>query len=112
MDYDAVVRAVLEFARCDERKCINVFISNDLIPEPIESFFVTLERTPDLSDVITLDPTEAEIEIIDANSMFGWRYRMFISETSSTCSGCGGSGEDRVYSLRGCGCGRDLCHCV
>ena len=27
-------------------------------------------------------------------------------------SGCGGSGEDLLPGLRGCGCGRGVCYCV
>ena len=30
----------------------------------------------------------------------------------TSCSGCGGSGEDLLPGLRRCGCGRGVCYCV
>lgn len=58
--------ANLTFA-CDERVCVSIKIHDDMVPELIESFSVTLERTPSLDDRITLDPVIATIEIIDTN---------------------------------------------
>jgi hypothetical protein len=37
----------------------------DILVESIETFGVTLERTPDLDRNITLNPVTEEIEIID-----------------------------------------------
>ena len=67
MDYVSLMEFILEFDACDLRKCVDVIIRDDLIPEGPESFFVVLGGAPDR---ITLEPTEAEIEIIDANSKF------------------------------------------
>lgn len=68
MDYAPLMSVILEFEACQRRRCHNVTIRDDLIPEDLESFFVILGETPDLSDTITLAPIQAEIEIIDANS--------------------------------------------
>ena len=78
MDYGRLVEVILEFEACELRRCLNVFINNDLIPEDMESFFVILGETPGLSGRITLEPTEAEIAIIDAN---GKLYRCEIYVT-------------------------------
>ena len=67
MDYTAVSE-VLMFGACERRRCVNISISDDGIPEQMESFFVTLERTSGLDGRITLNPVEGEIEIIDSNS--------------------------------------------
>ena len=69
MDY-TVLSEVLMFAACERRQCVNIIIQDDGVPEQLESFFVTLERTTGLDSRITLDPVDAEIEILDSNSMF------------------------------------------
>ena len=53
------------FAACETRHCVNVAIVEDILVESIETFGVTLERTPDLDSRITLNPVTEEIEIID-----------------------------------------------
>ena len=55
----------LMFKSCEKRQCTNITIMNDVLVESTESFFVTLERTPDLDTRITLDPEFGEIEITD-----------------------------------------------
>ena len=44
---------------------MNVTIENDAVLEDTESFDVTLERTFDLDNRITLDPVDGVIEITD-----------------------------------------------
>ena len=44
---------------------MNVTIVDDLVDEPEENFFYTLERTPGLHPNISLDPTLGEIVIED-----------------------------------------------
>ena len=68
MDYNALV-SVVSFAACEDRKCENITVIDDGIPEPLETFNVTLEETLGLDDRITLDAVVAIIEIIDSNSM-------------------------------------------
>ena len=68
MDYNALV-SVVSFGACEDRKCENITVIDDSIPETLETFNVTLEETPGLDDRITLEPVVAIIEIIDANSM-------------------------------------------
>ena len=64
MDYEAVSQ-VVNFAACETRQCVNVTIVDDFVDEPIESFSVTLERTPGLDMRIRLDPVDGVVEIDD-----------------------------------------------
>ena len=64
MDYETVSQ-VVNFAACETRQCVNVTIVDDFVDEPIESFTVTLERTPGLDVRITLDPVDGVVEIDD-----------------------------------------------
>ena len=63
-DYETL-STTLMFAACETRRCVNVAIMEDILVESIETFGVTLERTPDLDRNITLNPVTEEIEIID-----------------------------------------------
>ena len=69
MDYASLSDVILTFAACDERQCVDIIIEDDSIPEELESFDVTLERTTGLDARIRLDPVDAVVEIIDSNSM-------------------------------------------
>ena len=53
------------FGVCETRHCVNVTIVNDNELEEIESFEVTLERTPNLDSRIILAPVIATITIGD-----------------------------------------------
>ena len=64
MDYTATSE-VLTFAACETQRCVNVTIIDDLTLETEETFDVTLNRTADLDNRITLDPAAEEIQIID-----------------------------------------------
>ena len=64
MDYEAVSTTFM-FAACETRRCVNVVIVEDITVESIETFGITLERTPDLDSRITLTPVAEQIEIID-----------------------------------------------
>ena len=70
MDYDALTQVILSFATCARRTCTNVTIVDDLVDEPNESFFVTLERTLGLDNRITLNPVDGEIEIEDNDGIY------------------------------------------
>ena len=56
---------LLAFEACQQLNCVELNIVNDLTIEMTESFGVILERTEDMSPVITLNPSDAIIEIID-----------------------------------------------
>ena len=58
---------ILSFPTCGTRQCANVSIVDDDVLENVESFHVTLERTPGLDVRITLDPMDGVIEIRDSN---------------------------------------------
>ena len=65
MDY-VPLDETLTFAECETRRCVDVIIVNDLVDEPEENFFYTLEeRTPGLHPNIDVDPTLGEIVIED-----------------------------------------------
>ena len=53
------------FDSCETRQCANITIMKDVLVESTESFSVTLERTSDLDNRITLDPNFGEIVITD-----------------------------------------------
>ena len=58
---------ILYFTGGEHIVCVLLLIMDDNIAERVESFYVTLERTPDLDDRITLDPAavHALVEIVD-----------------------------------------------
>ena len=58
---------ILNFTAGQHSKCVSLSIMDDTIAEREESFYVTLERTPDLDDRIILDPAAVRglVEIVD-----------------------------------------------
>ena len=58
---------ILNFTAGEHSKCVSLSIMDDNIAERVESFYVTLERTSDLDDRITLDPAAVHglIQIVD-----------------------------------------------
>ena len=56
---------ILMFVTCGTQQCVNVVIVDDDVLENVESFDVTLERTPGLDSRITLDPVDTVVEITD-----------------------------------------------
>ena len=69
MDY-IELSTILSFPTCGTRQCVNVTIVDDDVLENVESFDVTLERTPGLDMRITLDPVDGVIEIRDDDGLF------------------------------------------
>ena len=69
MEYLAV-STMLSFTACKTQSCVNIPIVDDALDEPERIFYVSLERTPDLNDRITLDPVDGEITLIDDDGMF------------------------------------------
>ena len=57
------------FDSCETRQCTNVTVKEDEVKESIESFSVSLERSPDLDTRITLDQHIGTIEITGNNGM-------------------------------------------
>lgn len=56
---------LLNFNELQMKSCVNMSIVDDAIVENVESFDVTLERTPDLDGRIILDPVDGVVEITD-----------------------------------------------
>ena len=54
---------IMTFTACETRRCVDITIVNDTKGEPDETFGITLERTPDLTGRITLDPMDGMITI-------------------------------------------------
>ena len=87
-------------------------IVDDEVLENVESFTVTLERTPGLDMRIALNPVNGRIEITDNDGIllnicaYGAVKSVFLS------SGYCGSAEDHLHSDGGCGCGGSVCYCV
>ena len=55
------------FTACEHRKCVSLSIVDDSIVERVESFYITLERTPDLNERINFDlaAVQGVVNIID-----------------------------------------------
>ena len=68
MDYLGV-STILMFEACQRRSCVTVTIVDDEVLENVESFNVTLERTPGLDMRITLDPVDGVVEITDDDGL-------------------------------------------
>ena len=66
-DYVPVQNAIMRFTPQDENACLLVTIIDEDIVEQNESFFVTLERTADLNERITIDPDNSEGEVVIGN---------------------------------------------
>lgn len=69
MDYDRL-STVLMFDSCGFMSCSSVNIVNDIYLENIESFFASLSRTTGLDVRISLNPVEAEVEIVDDDGAY------------------------------------------
>ena len=69
LDFNAMTTNVT-FEVSDTEKCVEIHIVNTFLVEMTESFFVTLERTEGLDELIQIDPAavEGEIEIWDDDS--------------------------------------------
>ena len=54
---------ILGFAQCEKKSCVSVSIVDDVIVEDVETYGITLEKTPDLG--LTLDPADGVVKITD-----------------------------------------------
>ena len=97
-DYTGLSGSSLPFSACQKRSCVDITIHDDLTVEDVESFSVTLERTPGLDMRITLDQVEAEIEITDDDgeefTLYAVTTHIYIFSFRGYC----GSGADCVCS--------------
>ena len=57
---------------------MNVTIENDVVLENTESFDVTLQRTSDLDNRITLNPVDGVIDITDNDSESVDEYQFIV----------------------------------
>ena len=85
-DYEGVEGAVLPFAACQRRSCLNVTIVDDVILENIEQFSVTLIRPLDLDQRITLDPVDGIVQITDNDGRRSFSIPTPLVEYSSLSS--------------------------
>ena len=69
MDYIGL-STILSFPACETKQCVDVTIVDDDVLENVESFHVTLERTPGLDMKITLDPVDGVVQITDDDGLF------------------------------------------
>ena len=71
-DYGALT-TLLIFDSCETQQCTDIIIINDTVNDTrlgnSNSFFVNLQRTPDLDPRIKLDPLVAKIEITNNNGL-------------------------------------------
>ena len=98
MDY-LELNSILSFDACQNRSCINVTIVDDLVDKPLEYFYFTLERTPDLDTRISLNPVDGRIDndgnylicnevglhlICRYYSFYGWQLHEYIARFFSS----------------------------
>ena len=69
IDYDSV-STILTFDACSTQQCTEIPIVNGMRVEQTESFFLTLEGTPDLDRRITLGPVNGMVAIWDDDGMY------------------------------------------
>ena len=63
-------RDLLNFPACGTKQCVDVVIVDDDVLENVESFHVTLGRTPGLDTRIRLSLVDGIINIIDDGGEF------------------------------------------
>ena len=63
-DFESV-DIILPFGANTPKLCVPISIKNDDVVEQIESFYVTLERTPGLDDSVLLGPTQQVVTIVN-----------------------------------------------
>ena len=56
---------IMAFEQCIREVCEYIILVDDLMVERDETFYVTLERTPDLDEHIRLNPTEKRVKILN-----------------------------------------------
>ena len=88
MDYDPLRPVIVRFAMCQTRSCANVTILDDVINEPVESFFIFLDEASDVR--ITLNPVDGEILIEDDDSRL-------LSKTTSDILSLANSSTHRCW---------------
>ena len=69
MDYESF-STTLMFLHCEVRRCVNVFINNDIKPEFDETLTIELTRNSYLDRRIILNPTIGIIKIQENDCKF------------------------------------------
>ena len=59
------LRHIVPFDKCSREVCEYIILIDDRMIERDETFYVTLERTPDLNEHIRLHPTEKRVKILN-----------------------------------------------
>ena len=72
------------FAACEMRSCVSVSIVDDEILRHDKLLDLTLERTSDLDNGITLDPVNGVVKIIDDDGMYdhAWCTELYTCNRS------------------------------
>ena len=113
-DYLGISPDVVMFDSCETSSCSSVAIVNDDILEGLESFSAVLQGTQGLDTRITLDPVNAEIEIIDDDGeflTFSLQQSYLLQQLYLFLyhSGHCGFGADILQCLRVGWCGGSVC---
>ena len=58
------------FAACQMRSCVDVSIVDDVVQENVESFNISMKRTPDLDSRIVLHPANGVVKITDNDGRY------------------------------------------
>lgn len=101
--------SVVFFAPCEKRNCTEVNIIDDMQVELVESFAVTMQRTPGLTSAITFEQDGGRISITDDDGRIlsgFWQYCFPICMTMyKLCPNVG-----RVFVLCCIGSGKNYKH--
>lgn len=79
LDYINITSYVMVFGACNNVTCMNITIIDDYLDEPSESFNITLERSANLTEKITLEETASIAHIEDNDGLLNTvkRQRMY-----------------------------------
>ena len=77
----------LVFSTCISESCIRIPITDDMMVEQRESFFVSLQRTEGLDTRIQIDPDfdEKEVTIVDDDSKYYCWYVQVNTQIREFC---------------------------
>ena len=110
-DYNPLREKVVTLRACETMACENIGIINDRTAEKIESFTVTLGRTPSLDSRISLIDVEGLVIINDDDGKLMNRNIIsicIIMYVTITHRGCGGPAETYIPGSRGCWSGTSV----
>ena len=85
-DFTAIVNQnVGQFSNVQRQQCIFVNITNDMIPESLETFFLNLTNGEEVLGQVTIWPAAAEVTIRDTDREYSKYISSKVSNTIAHC---------------------------